>query len=51
MEYSGAGGKLIHEKNRKKKPCDTVLLKVFVSCKNLLAIFVKKYIFYSPNLR
>jgi hypothetical protein len=24
MEYSGAGGKLIHEKNQKQKSCDTV---------------------------
>ncbi len=26
MEYSGAGGKLIYEKNRSKKFCDTVPL-------------------------
>ncbi len=27
MEYSGAGGKLIHEKNQKQKSRDTVPLK------------------------
>ncbi len=27
MEYSGAGGNLIHEKNRSKKSRDTVPLK------------------------
>ncbi len=27
MEYSGAGGKLIYEKNQKQKSRDTVLLK------------------------
>ncbi len=27
MEYSGAGGKLIHEKNKKQKILDTVLFK------------------------
>ncbi len=27
MEYSGAGGKLIHEKNQKQKSLDTVPLK------------------------
>jgi hypothetical protein len=26
MGYSGAGGKLIHEKSRSKKSCDTVPL-------------------------
>ena len=30
MEYSGAGGKLIHEKTRGKKSCDTVPLNVKV---------------------
>ncbi len=28
MEYSGTGGKLIHEKTRSKKSCDTVPLSV-----------------------
>jgi hypothetical protein len=27
MEYSGAGGELIHEKNQKQKSCDTVPLR------------------------
>jgi hypothetical protein len=31
MEYSGAGGKLIHEKNQKQKSRDTVPLKIGVS--------------------
>jgi hypothetical protein len=29
MEYSGAGGKLIHEKNQKQKSRDTVPLSIF----------------------
>jgi hypothetical protein len=36
MEYSGAGGKLIHEKTRSKKSRDTVPLKVYSGSKYLI---------------
>jgi hypothetical protein len=44
MEYSGAGGKLIHEKNQKQKSRDTVPLnglfkKRYVACLILLIVF------------
>jgi hypothetical protein len=44
MEYSGAGGKLIHEKNQKQKSRDTVPLiglfkKRYVACLILLMVF------------
>ncbi len=42
MEYSGAWGKLIHEKTRSKKSRDTVPLKVYSDSKYL---FLKIYYF------
>ncbi len=34
MEYSGAGGKLLHEKNQKQKISDTVPLRYIVGRKS-----------------
>jgi hypothetical protein len=42
MEYSGAGGKLIHEKNQKKKSRDTLPFKGYTtSLESMTKVFLR----------